>query len=195
MIRSVSPSRGCKRVAMRCVSIGYRYPGWSIVDGRGRWRVAGRCGEQLAGVHRVQAIGAVAELAGDLDRALLGDDGVDLGLAQGAQHVLDAGARAAAAEGEGLGVEEPHRLLVEEPVQQVPAGSSRSSPGFTVAASRPTRAQSSSSRHRRAGAAAGARRRAASSAASQSRVGSCSEALEIALRGPPRCRPDRGTMP
>ena len=57
----------------------------------GRRRRVGGLREQLACIDPVQAIGAVAELAGHLDLALCGDHGVDFGLAQGAQHVLDPG--------------------------------------------------------------------------------------------------------
>jgi len=126
-------------------------------------------------VYRVNAVDAVAELAGDLDDALLGEHGIDLLAAERAQQALDALARAAAPERDRLGVEEPHALLVEQAVEQ---GLGRQPQELRVAqgVGEHDRARPGIVFH------AGARqalqqqaRSAAASAASHSRVGSCSD--------------------
>jgi hypothetical protein len=75
-------------------------------------------GEQLQGVDAVEVIVTVAELAIDLDRPFVLQDGRDLLRAQGTQGILDPLPAAAAAEGDGLGVEQADRFLVEQPVEQ-----------------------------------------------------------------------------
>jgi len=54
--------------------------------------------EQLADIDRIEVVLGAAEIAADLDPALLGDDAVDLGAAQALQHAAHAHPRARALE-------------------------------------------------------------------------------------------------
>src|SRR4051812_36961608 len=76
-----------------------------------------RLGEARQGL-RIEAVLPAAELAGD-QRLALGLEGGQLRLGHGAQHLLDALARAAAAGDQGMLAEDAHAVLMEQAEKQI----------------------------------------------------------------------------
>ena len=85
----------------------------------GRSRCVGECGERAVAL---EAVGPVAELAGRRHRALLGENGLDLGPAEQPQCAADALGRARTAEAQLAGLEHPDVVLDEQAPQQVRVG-------------------------------------------------------------------------
>lgn len=76
-----------------------------------------KTGEQARDIDGVERIPMAAELAIDMDRALLVQDLTQLVLAQGVQHGGGALSRTGAAIAKSVWLEQPHILFVEQPAQ------------------------------------------------------------------------------
>ena len=75
-------------------------------------------GEKVINIISIEAIVCVTELAVHVDAALFVEDAVALVLADGFQRGQGAFVGTAAAEGNRIRLEQAHRFLVEQPVQQ-----------------------------------------------------------------------------
>jgi hypothetical protein len=76
----------------------------------------------LRHVHRVEHIGAIAEITAHLDFAPLGEYRTRFRLAQTLQHAADALARTTAAKINRRRFEQPHIVFIEEPMQDLRVG-------------------------------------------------------------------------
>jgi hypothetical protein len=160
-----------------------------VQPGRGRLRGARR--EEPRDVHRVEAPGAVAELAAHLDVATLGEQGLHFLAAERLQDAGNALARAGALEENRRALEQPEVVLGEDPTQQLAAASSprRRQASSASARSEAVPVSPSATRCSRSPAAR------SGVAASMSRDGSCSERSKYCSRQSDRRAETSGTTP